>query len=40
MITSQDYVDRGIELEEYLGNVNMEAWFNIYENYLPKTASK
>ena len=24
----------GIEIEEYLNNVNMDPWFYIYENYV------
>ena len=33
MITSQDNITRGKEIEEYLRNVNMVLWFNIHENY-------
>ena len=36
MITSQDNINRGKEIEEHLSNVNMELWFNIHENYTKK----
>jgi hypothetical protein len=33
MITSQDNVCRGKEIEAHLSDVNMELWFNTRENH-------
>ena len=40
MITSQDNINRGKEIEEHLSNVNMELWFNIHENYTENDIQK
>lgn len=35
-----DYKKKSEEIQDHLSNVNMEAWFVIYENYVKKDKIK
>ena len=32
--TKEEPAEEGKEIEEHLGNVNMDPWFYIYENFI------